>query len=160
MPKETIQFTIEDARILFRNFAGEKRRFNEDGRRNFALVLTDELAQQLAQDGWNVKYLEPQDEGDSATPFIRVNVNFRSSRPPKINVITSRGRVRMGEDTVESLDYMDIAKVDAIINGFPWEGLGGKAGISAYLQTLFAVIEEDELEKKYASDPGVVGEDD
>ena len=37
---------------------------------------------------------------------------------------------------------------DLIVTGSPWE-VNGKTGIKAYLQTLFAVLQMDDLERKY-----------
>ena len=37
-PKNVLQ--INDARIVFKNFRGEDRKFNKEGDRNFALLIT------------------------------------------------------------------------------------------------------------------------
>ena len=153
------QFMIEDARIIFRNFAGAEGPFNRRGDRNFAVILDDEIAEQLARDGWNVKQLAPREEGDTPTPYLQVAVKY-DVRPPRVVMITSTGRSNLSADTVETLDYADIANADMMINPYVWE-VNGKSGVKAYLKSLFVTIEEDALERRYAEmDDGYVGEED
>lgn len=142
--------TIEDARIVFRNFAGKEGQYNREGDRNFAVLLDDDIAQQLEDDGWNVKYLKPRDEDEGGTPqaYISVTVSYKG-RPPRINMVSSRGRTPLSEDEVEILDWADIRTVDLIFRPYDWT-VNGKSGTKAYLQSLFVTINEDELELKYA----------
>ena len=56
MPKRPDPIVLEGAIIKFKNFTGEQRQYNPAGQRNFVLLLPDELAQQLAVEGWNVKW--------------------------------------------------------------------------------------------------------
>lgn len=150
MPKANDgHITIENARIRFRNFAGQAGRFNREGDRNFAVLLDDpKMVKILEKDGWNIKYLKAREEGDEEQPYLQVSVNY-AGRPPKIAVITSRGRTNIGEREVEMLDWADFVTVDLIVRPYHWD-VNGKTGIKAYLQSLFATIEEDELERKYA----------
>ena len=53
---------IDDARIIFRNFAGKEGMYNREGDRNFSVILPPDLADQLAKDGWNVKWLKARDD--------------------------------------------------------------------------------------------------
>jgi hypothetical protein len=142
------QLRMDDARILFRNFAGKEGKYNREGDRNFAVLLDDGIARTLAADGWNVKWLKPREEGDAEQAYMAVSVNFRG-RPPRIVMITSRGRTPISEEQVEMLDWVDIKTVDLILNPYEWE-IGEKSGIKAYLQTMFITIFEDPLELKYA----------
>lgn len=140
--------TVEDARLIFRNFAGKEGQYNRAGDRNFSVILPDDVAEQMIADGWNVRYLQAREEGDSNTPYIQVAVNFKN-RPPRVVMITSSGRTNLDEDSVEVLDWADIRLADLIFRSYSWE-VNGKVGIKAYLQSLFVTIEEDELERKYA----------
>jgi hypothetical protein len=144
---------IENARIIFRNFAGLEGQYNRAGDRNFGLVLTPEQAKEMEAEGWNVKYLRAREEGDEPTPWVQVSVSYKG-RPPRIVMITYKGdeprRVTLPEDAVELVDYADIANVDLILNPYTWN-VSGKSGVKAYLKSMFVTISQDELERKYAS---------
>jgi hypothetical protein len=141
-------FMVEDARIIFRNFAGKEGQYNREGDRNFAVVLPADIADQMLRDGWNVRFLDAREEGDEPTAYISVAVNF-SNRPPRVMLLTSTSRTQLDEKSVEVLDWADIRTADLIARGYDWT-VNGKTGTKAYLQSLFVTIEEDALERKYA----------
>ena len=149
MADQAKTFMVEDARLIFRNFAGKEGQYNREGDRNFAVVLDPETAAAMLEDGWNVRYLQAREEGDEETPYISVAVNF-NNRPPRVMMITSSSRVTLDEASVEVLDWADIKVADLIARGYEWS-VNGKTGVKAYLQSLFITIEEDALEKKYAA---------
>lgn len=155
--------TLEDVRLIFRNFKGREGPFNAEGQRNFCVILDDKTASAMSRDGWNVKVLsakEGEEEDLPETPYLPVAVNFRN-RPPRIVMITSRGRSFLSEELCEQLDYADIIHCDVIINPYEW-GDATKGGIKAYLDAIYVTIEEDELEKKYGHLPiaGVARQED
>lgn len=165
MSKNDGTLMIEDARIIFRNFAGREGLYNSEGDRNFCLLLDDDLGEQLISDGWNVKTLSARDEGDTPQMYIQVSVKYRgrsgnSVRPPTIVMITSRGRTALTENEVEILDWVDIANVDLIIRPFEW-AVNGKTGVKAYLKSIYITIQEDVLMLKYKDVPELTsGKDD
>lgn len=142
--------TIENAKIIFRNFKGEGRTYNPEGKRNFCVILDDmDIADQLKSDGWNVKMLQPREEGDVPTPYLQCEVSYKN-RPPMIKMITSKNQTVLDEDTVSMLDYADIKHVDVILSPYNWE-VNGKSGVKAYVKTMYVVIEEDAFASKYDS---------
>lgn len=145
-------FTIENAHLMFRNFAGRERDFNAEGDRNFCIRLDRKLAEDLRADGWNVKERPPREEGDEPFFYITVKVNYKTGRPPRIVMITSRGRTDLGQDEIDLLDYAELKMVDVVLNPYRWE-INGNKGTTAYLKSLFATIHEDELDLKYAQVP-------
>lgn len=149
MAKEAKTLTIEDAELIFRNFSGEERMYNAKGLRNFCVIVDNETADRLAADGFNVKIEKPREEGVEGRPYIKVIVNF-SIRPPRVVMITSTGRTPLTEETVGALDWVDIKLADLVIRGSEWSQPDGRSGTSAYLQTLFVTVEENDLERKYA----------
>ena len=137
---------MEGVRIIFRTFAGKEGQYNREGDRNFAVLLDDTIANSMAEDGWNVKWLKPreEDEDESSQAYLQVSVNFKG-RPPRIVLITSRGRTNLDESQVEMLDWADIKNVDLIVRPYEWV-VNQKSGIKAYLQSIYVTIEEDALE--------------
>lgn len=146
--------TIEDAQIRFKNFKGAEGKFNMKGKRNFSVLLDAKLAADMDADGWNVKTLKPLEEGDAPQAYIQVQVKWpdNGGKPPRIVMITSRGRTPLDEEDVAALDYADIVNVDLIFRPFEWD-FNDKTGITAYLESMFVTVQEDALELKYADVP-------
>lgn len=144
--------TIENARILFRNFAGEAGQYNPKGNRNFCVLLSEQMAQELSEDGWNVKHLRPVEENDPPQPYIQVALNYNGKVPPRVVMITSRGKTLLTEDTVNVLDWAEISNVDLILNPYRWN-VSGRGGVKGYVKSMFVTIVEDELESKYRDVP-------
>lgn len=142
---------IEDADIGFRNFSGAEGKFNPAGRRNFCVFLEPEVGKDLEEDGWNVRWLQPREEDDDPRPYLPVAVNY-DNIPPKIVLITSRGKTILDESMVGMLDWAEIKLVDLIIRPYNWE-MNGKSGVKAYVKSLYVTIKEDELEQKYLEVP-------
>ena len=142
---------VENAKIGFRNFAGEAGRFNPAGRRNFCIFLDEQVASQMEEDGWNIKWLQPKDEGDNPVPYIQVTVRF-DNVPPRIYLVSSKGKTVLDEESVKILDFAEIDFVDLTITPYDWE-FNGKSGVKAYLKTMYVTIVEDEFEKKYRDVP-------
>lgn len=144
--------TIENARIGFRNFAGKAGKFNPIGKRNFCVFLETSVAEDLERDGWNIKWLKPRDPLDGDQAILKVNVNFSGPKPPKIELITSRNKTKINEDSVNILDWAEIGEVDLIITPFNYD-FNNRQGTSAYLKTMYVTIIEDEFESKYVDVP-------
>lgn len=143
---------IDDARIIYRNFAGAPSKFNREGDRNFAVVIDDQdIAEALTEKGWNVKIKPPREEGDEPFMFLPVKVKF-NERGPRVylqNSLGGRNRVTLDEDTVGILDNVDIINVDLDIRPYDWD-VQGKTGRTAYLQSICVTQEVDRFLDRYA----------
>lgn len=145
--------TIENARLLgggFRNFSGAATKFTPAGERTFTIVVPEELVEPMMADGWPIKMLPPRDEHDSALPILKIKVHYSpTSRPPRIVMVASNKKTPLGQDEVGVLDWVDISYVDLIIRGYEWE-VNGNSGVKPYLQSIYVVLNESELDIKYA----------
>lgn len=143
------KLAIDNARIIFKNFTGKDDKFGREGDRSFSIVIGDDaLAEQLANDGWNVKPLTPRDPDEKVNHFIKVKISFKV-RPPKIWLLTNHKRTLLDEDTIATLQYARIENADVVVSPWRWE-VNGKTGIAAYLETLYVKIEDDPFADKYA----------
>lgn len=156
MPYVENPINIENARIIFRNFAGKKSQYNREGDRNFNVIIPNaEIANQLIADGWNIRVREPRDAGEQPEYRLQVSVSF-NYKPPKIILVTKRKQTQLDENTVGILDDADIATVDLTIRPYNWsmkdrDGIE-QTGVKAYLKTMYVVLEEDAYAEKYAQD--------
>ena len=143
---------IDNARIIYRNFAGAPSKFNREGDRNFAVVIEDQdIAEALTEKGWNVKIKPPREEGDEPFMFLPVKVKF-NDRGPRVylqNSLGGRNRITLDEDTVGILDNVDITNVDLDIRPYDWD-VQGKTGRTAYLQSICVTQEVDRFLDRYA----------
>lgn len=140
---------IENAHIIFRNFAGREGQYNHDRLKSFSVVIDNEqMVDELTADGWNIKPFVPKGEDDPEPIYhLPVAVSWKNI-PPKIVMITGGVKTFLDEESVECLDYADIRSIDLIINPSYWNK-HGEEGIKAYLKTMYVVIEEDEFAAKY-----------
>ena len=139
---------IEDARIIYRNFAGIGSKYNRDGDRNFAVIIPNqEIADELIADGWAVKIKPPRDEDESPFMYLPVKVKF-NNRGPAAYVKSGNSVQRLNKDTIGMLDEIDIQSVDMDLRAYDWE-VNGKTGKSAYLQAINVIQNIDRFGAKY-----------
>lgn len=146
---------IEGATLIYKNFRGLGNQFNSEGNRNFGVLIDDELAESLEEDGWKIKKLRAKedDPDQHEQAWMPVKVKF-GQYPPIAVLITSRGKTRLDEDTIGQLDFASIKTVDLIIRPYNYPAMNGRpAGVSAYLKSLYVTVNEDDLALKYADIP-------
>lgn len=149
-------YDVASGAIRFRNFSGKAGMYNTEGDRNFCLLLTPEDADEMIQEGYNVRFLRPRDEADEPQPYIQIKVGFGGKgRPPKIVMISNGKKTQVTEDTVSNLDWAEIEKADISINPYTYSNVGpGKAsGVKAYLKTMYVTLAQDDFEDRYVDIP-------
>lgn len=139
---------IDDARLVFKNFAGRADKFNREGDRNFAIIIPDEdMANELINLGWNVKIKPPREDGDDPFMYLSVKVKF-NDRGPNVYLVTGHNQNRLDEESISCLDNVYMSSVDLDIRPYDWE-INGKTGRSAYLQSMRVV---QDITDRFAED--------
>ena len=137
--------TLEGARLIFRNFAGNPDDYNKQGGlRTTGVLIPNDLAEEMKEEGWNIKYLKPRDPQDEPQAFLTVKCKFGKIKPT-IYICTEHGNTLIDEDSVESIDYAEIRDVDIVIRPYEYE----PGCISAYIKTMNVNIVEDVFADKY-----------
>lgn len=139
---------IENATLRYRNFSGTRDKYHP-GVRNFSVVLDEEDAEMLKQDGWNIKAKPSNADPDEMVYTLPVSLRF-DVYPPKIVMLAGNNRTYLDETTVAELDRAEIKNVDLMIRPREWE-LNGKKGVKAMLKTAYVTVEMDDLDMKYAN---------
>lgn len=144
-------YSISGAKIIWRNFRGEAQQYNAEGDRNFNVVLTPEQAQVCSDMGLSVKTRPSKFDPDEKILTLKVVVSYRR-RQPKIVQITRRKKVYLTEQTVGELDFLDFSNVDISIRASYWSRPSG-SGYTAYLNSGYFTLLEDDFEAKYEDIP-------
>lgn len=140
--------TVENAKIIFKNFAGAQKKFNREGERNFNIVFDEEQGQELKEIGWNTRPLKDKEGNPTGEWAMKVKVRF-DNVPPKIVLISSAGKQVLDETMVDQLDWARFENIDMVITPYQWNW-NDKSGVTAYLKTGYFTLEEDDLDRKYA----------
>ena len=140
---------IEGATIIWKNFSGERDKFNP-GKRGFSVVIDDAvMADELKQEGWNVKERPLQEGADPSEQEWTLPVKLNMNRYTQVWLIVGNHKTLLNEDTVAQLDVVDIANCDISIRPYEWE-MSGRTGITAYVDSMYVTIRENKFAEKYA----------
>lgn len=145
---DPMEFTIENAQLLYRNFEGRATRFKPPGIRTFSILLDPDTAKDLLKQGWNVKEPKVDDEGNVGDYTIQVEVGYKKD-PPTVVMFTSKSEIRLGRKNIGMLDQVKIDRVDITCNAGFWEDAEGKTRVKAWLDELVVHLREGILAKKY-----------
>lgn len=154
-PRGTLQ--IDDARIIYRNFAGVGGKYNREGDRNFALWIdSEEIKNALLDDvnqygaSWNVKVKPPRDEDEAPFMYMPVKIRF-NDRGPNIYLQAGSRMIRLDEESVSCLDDIEIISVDMDIRPYDDE-INGKPFRAAYLSSMKVTQRIDRFAAQYENE--------
>ena len=140
---------IEGAIVIWKNFSGERDKFNP-GKRGFSVVIDDSvMADELKQEGWNVKERPLQEGADPSEQEWTIPVKLNMNRYTQVWLIVGNHKTLLNEDTVAQLDVVDIVNCDISIRPYEWE-MSGRTGITAYVDSMYVTIRENKFAEKYA----------
>lgn len=140
---------IEGAIIIWKNFSGERDKFNP-GKRGFSVVIDDaEMAEELRNEGWNVKNRPLQEGADPSEQEWTLPVKLNMNRYTQVWLIVGNHKTLLDENTVAQLDVVDFVNCDISIRPYEWE-MGGRTGITAYVDSMYVTIRENKFAEKYA----------
>jgi len=142
---------IENAKLRYTNFAGAATQYKPAGQRTITVDIPPEYAQDIIDQGYNVKTKMPKNAGPDAEPYYQLEVHFSywgDKRDPIIHVISNNKMVDIYEDTVGLLDKVAIIGCDLTIKPRPYKSPIGE-GISAYLVEAYITKRTSAFEDKY-----------
>jgi hypothetical protein len=143
---------MEGVRLIFRNFEGREGQYNQEGAQ---LRGHPARGRRRGHAGRRLERQVPQAFGggrgriEEGPPWLPVKIGYGKGSPPKITMVTDRGKTQLARRRSTDLDWAEITNVDLIVRPYHYD-VRGSQGISAYLKTMYVTIEEDELERKYA----------
>lgn len=140
---------IEGALIIWKNFSGERDKYNP-GKRGFSVVIDDPvMADELSNEGWNVKERPLPEGADSSEQEWMLPVKLNMNRYTQVWLIVGNHKNLLDENTVAQLDVVDIVNCDISIRPYEWE-MSGRSGITAYVDSMYVTIRENKFAEKYA----------
>ena len=133
----------------YKNFSGAASQKSPEGKRTICVVLDEETAAALLEEGWNVKTTNAK-EGYEPTTYLKVNVSYAFGEP-NIEVFDNEdyeNGVFFNERMVGKLDRARIKYVDLNISpsSKKYEHPDGSpATYAAYLESMNVVTECDPI---------------
>ena len=137
---EDKNLVIENAVICFdTNFAGEPTSINPSGgKRVFTVALSEEVADDLIEGGWNIKKRPPYEEGDDVLCTTEIVVAADSKYPPSIYICNPDNNklTRIPVESFGELDRMRFDNVDLIIHPYVHNRPSSPYTTKGYLQRM------------------------
>lgn len=101
--------SIENTRFIFEtNFSGDPRRDKFGSDKRYAnIIVPEELAEELTDEGFNVRHTDPKDVEYEKTYFVKAAVNYDSKFPPRIFLVS-------GDNPPELLDVESVGVIDTM----------------------------------------------
>ena len=108
---ETGRYIVKKARVLFPNFRGAEQDYNAKGKRNFNLQISEELANDLRDQGVHVRYRDGRTEDDEGQYLVKIGVYkdadirmLSGKAMTKIQIVNDENNMPAPEDMAGMID--------------------------------------------------------
>lgn len=159
------KYCLKDCKVLFPNFKGRPTRYNPEGALNFNVKIDDPaIAQELANDGFNVRLLNKLNDSDPDTWALKINLKYGLSKDgrktgPQIKEVFEDRSAELNDTNVHSLDDMTIQRAIVEFRPFVYDEVQHKC--SAWLnRAKFWVVDDWYSEGDGIGEGGLVMDDD
>ena len=131
----------------FRNFGGEVRQFNDDGKRNFSVLVEPKYIPFLEKEGVYIKDFTEKKGGGKKKTFVKIFINYDSIVKPEIYV--RRGKkedfVMLSPDKVGMLNKANFDNVELVVDPYKRDN----TPVLLYLSRGFFTMHVDPISAKY-----------
>jgi len=142
--------SIDEARIVFRNFSGVENRYNAKGNRNFSVVIENEEQEMaLREEHWNVKTKPSRSDPDDVFRYLPVKINY-NYRAPHVYLNKNGKRQPLSQEDIGLIDTEDIIYVNLDLRPSDWN-VNGKTGRAAYLDGIEVFCSSSRFDREYAN---------
>ena len=166
-------YSVDNARIIWTNFAGVEKDFNHSGKRNFVWAIPDvlnfrdgqisglELAQRLAGEGYNIKHRSSRDGLDGEEfDHVRIDISYETAKGqpieeinpdwyPRIYLLDDNNcALEITRDGIGMLDGKRILYAYFEFRPCPWN-FNNKTGTAAKLKRIFLNVRKDPLADRF-----------
>lgn len=155
-------FEINDAHIIWVNLSGRALQYNEEGRRNFNVLLSKESYDALKDAGVNVRTRPSRDPEGEPQYLLKVNVGY-DYRPPVVYIDNG---VNERELSVSELGLIDDAAMDGSIAHVDISFRASRSrkrtddyGLSAWLKSMYVRVNEDPIVRRHRERMDAASED-
>ena len=139
---QTNTVTLNNVGIIFPNFAGRSDQYNKTGIRNFSVTISNDTAEAMLADGFNVKFPKPNPEidpdDDRRLPTLNITVSKDHDIIPygiRIFLVDGENEQRVDNTNLDMLDGLDIDYANVKFSVYDWS-VNGTSGRKPYLQSL------------------------
>ena len=130
----------------FRNFRGEKRQYNDAGKRNFNLRIPEDAVDNLVTAGLKIKSLGTE-EDENLIFFVKVSIAYSDKYSPKVLTYTGDNIRELNENKIGELDSMIFDDVSLKIRTYRKDR--DNPSCTLYLNTGIFKLHSDPIADKY-----------
>lgn len=144
---ENVELPDANVKWGFSHFDGRADTFNDEGDHNFTLILPEETALELDRIGWNIKKMDPYEEGDPPEYLFKIKISYKYEAP-MIYLIKGERKFRADEKDLRDIKRTTVEQLDVIVTPSRWVN-GQRSGISAYVKEMYVKISQSRFAREY-----------